>query len=130
MAFATFDDVRALSPDLITEDRQEQVDALLEVAASMLSTFVVVDETDEQQAANLKTVSCNMVARAMVASASSTFGVEELSATMGPFAQTAKFANPSGDMFVTKMERRLLGIHGSMGRMLYPYDASEPTYVG
>jgi hypothetical protein len=56
----------------------------------------------------------------MVASASSAFGVDELQATMGPFGQTAHFANPNGDMYLTKLDKKLLGIGGGKGRILYP----------
>ena len=30
--------------------------------------------------------------------------------TAGPYTQSWTFANPSGDMYLTKMEKRLLGI--------------------
>ena len=86
----------------------------------MLTALVAVDETDERQAGLLRQVCCSMVIRSMVASASSTYGIDELQATMGPFGQTAKFANPNGDMYLTKLERRLLGIGGGRGRILHP----------
>ena len=62
----------------------------------------------------------------MVASASSAYGVDELQATMGPFGQTAHFANPNGDMYLTKLDKRILGIGGSRGRILHP--AYRPIY--
>ena len=65
---------------------------------------------DEIQAANLKMVSCNMVKRAMSSSASDAFGVTNATATMGPFSQQVAYANPSGDMYVSKSERAILGI--------------------
>lgn len=120
MAFATYEDVEARWRTL-TADEQGKATTLLEDAATVLSGMVAVDTSDSDQAAALKLVSCNMVIRSMVASASSAFGVEELSATMGPFGQTAHFANPNGDMYLTKLDKRLLGIGGGEGRMLYPH---------
>ena len=119
MAFATPADIEARWRTL-TADEYERALALLEDAATILSGMVTVDESDARQEAALKLVSCNMVIRSMVASASSAFGVDELTATMGPFGQTAHFANPSGDMYLTKLDKRLLGIGGGKGRILYP----------
>lgn len=119
MAFATYEDVEGRWRTL-TADEQARATTLLEDAATILSGMVTVDEADTQQAAALKLVSCNMVIRSMVASASSAFGVDELQATMGPFGQTAHFANPNGDMYLTKLDKGLLGIGGGKGRILHP----------
>ncbi len=119
MAFATYEDVEGRWRTL-TADEQVRATTLLEDASTILSGMVDVDEGDAQQAAALKLVSCNMVIRSMVAGASDAFGVEELQATMGPFSQTAQFSNPNGDLYLTKLERKLLGIGGGKGRILYP----------
>lgn len=119
MAYATYEDVEARWRTL-TADEQERATMLLEDAATILDGVAVIDAADMQQAAALKLVSCNMVIRSMVASASSAFGVDELQATMGPFGQTAHFANPSGDMYLTKLDKRLLGVTGGKGRILHP----------
>ena len=119
MAFATYEDVEGRWRTL-TADEQVRATTLLEDASTILSGMVDVDEGDAQQAAALKLVSCNMVICSMVASASSAFGVDELQATMGPFGQTAHFANPNGDMYLTKLDKKLLGIGGGKGRILHP----------
>lgn len=119
MAFATYEDVEGRWRTL-TADEQVRATTLLEDAATILSGMVDVDEADTKQAAALRLVSCNMVIRSMVASASSAFGVDELQATMGPFGQTAHFANPNGDMYLTKLDKKLLGIGGGKGRILHP----------
>ena len=125
MAFATYADVEARWRTM-TAAEQAKATVLLEDASSILSTLVAVDATNEQQAANLKQVCCSMVIRSMVAAASDAYGVDELQGTMGPFGQTAHFANPNGDLYLTKLERRLLGIGGGKGRILYP--AYKPIY--
>lgn len=119
MAFATYEDVEARWRTLTAEE-QARAEVLLEDASNMLIGMVTIDISDQQQAKNLKQVCANMVIRSMVASASETYGVDELHATMGPFGQTAKFANPNGDLYVTKQERKLLGIRGGRGRILRP----------
>ena len=110
-AFATSDDLterwRA-----IESDEAYMAEALLEDAGLMLRQYVTVDETDTQQADVLKMVSCNMVKRAMVASSSSAFGVDQTTANMGPFSQTMHFSNPSGDLYISAAEKALLGIDG------------------
>lgn len=119
MAFATYEDVEGRWRTL-TADEQARATTLLDDAATILTSMVVVDVEDAQQAEALRLVSCNMVIRSMVASASSAFGVDELQATMGPFGQTAHFANPNGDMYLTKLDKKLLGIGGGKGRILHP----------
>jgi hypothetical protein len=119
MAFAAYTDVEARWRTL-TAAEQAKATVLLDDASNVLSALVTVDATDEQQAKILKQVCCSMVIRSMVAGASGAFGVDELQATMGPIGQTAHFANPNGDMYLTKFERKLLGIGGGKGRILYP----------
>lgn len=119
MAFATYADVEARWRTL-TAAEQAKATVLLGDASNILSTLVSVDGSDEQQTANLRQVCCSMVIRSMVAGASDAFGVDELQATMGPFGQTAHFSNPNGDLYLTKLERKLLGIGGGKGRVLYP----------
>ena len=119
MAFATYTDVEARWRTLTAEERTK-ADALLDDAATILTGMVAVDVEDQQQAAKLRLVSCSMVIRAMVAGASSAFGVEQLDATMGPMSQTAHFANPNGDLYLTKQEKRMLGVRGGKGRILHP----------
>ena len=50
-----------------------------------------------------------MVNRALMASTSDALGVSNASYTMGPFSQSATFSNPSGDLYLTANERRMLG---------------------
>lgn len=109
MAFATVADLEARWRDL-SDAEEAQASVLLDDAAAYLQSLVEVDPDDEVQAANLKMVSCNMVKRAMSSSASDAFGVTNATATMGPFSQQVAYANPSGDMYVSKSERAILGI--------------------
>lgn len=112
MAFATSDDIAARWRPL-SESEQEKAEVLLEDAATYLSEYVVVDEDDEQQASILKMVSCSMVIRAMLASENNVFGVTEQSISADIYSQTMRYQNPSGDLYLTASEKRLLGITSS-----------------
>lgn len=109
MAFADVSDIEARWRTL-TVDEKARAAVLIEDASAVLSRLVTVDPNDEQQAAVLTTVCCNMVIRAMSATESDMFGVSQSSMTAGPYSQSMNYANPSGDMYLTKMEKRLLGI--------------------
>ena len=111
MAYADASDLEVRWRTLTT-DEQERAEALLDDASAMLDAYVTVDETDEQQMKLLKIVVCNMVERAM-STGGDIFGVTQQSMTAGPYAQTFNYANPNGDLYITKSEKRLLGISGT-----------------
>lgn len=111
MAYADVSDLEVRWRTL-TEDEQARAEALLDDASAMLDAYITVDETDEQQMSLLKIVVCNMVERAM-STGDDIFGVTQQSMTAGPYAQTFNYANPTGDLYITKSEKRLLGISGT-----------------
>lgn len=106
MAYATASDIEARWREL-TADEEGRASVLLDDAAAILDTLAVFDSSDPNVAANLKSVSCNMVIRAMSAN---DIGLTQGSMTAGPYTQSWTFANPSGDMYLTRMEKRLLGV--------------------
>jgi len=112
MAYATLEDLEARYGEL-PDDMASRAEALLEDAATYLDAMVTVDPEDEQQLARLEMVSCAMVNRSLQASMSEVYGVSRADYTMGPFAQSATFSNPSGDLYLTAGEKALLGITGS-----------------
>lgn len=120
MAFANVSDLESRWREL-SSDESTVADALLGDAATMLTKLVDVDSTDTEQAALLKIVSCNMVKRAMSALDSDAFGMTTQSMTAVGFSQSNTFANPSGDMYLTKYERKLLGISNSYISSIAPY---------
>lgn len=111
MAYADVSDLEVRWRTL-TEDEQARAEALLDDASAMLDAYITVDETDEKQMQLLKIVVCNMVERAM-STGGDIFGVTQQSMTAGPYAQTFNYANPTGDLYITKSEKRLLGISGT-----------------
>ena len=108
MAYATVSDLEARWREL-TADEETKAGVLLDDAAAILDTLAVFDSSDPNVAANLRTVSCNMVMRSMSSSADAV-GMSQGSMTAGPYTQSWTFANPSGDMYLTKLEKRLLGV--------------------
>lgn len=109
MAYAKLRDyeLRALRGKSVEPEDQQLVETLLEDAAVWLDGLVDVREGDEHQAEVLKIVSCNMVARRME---EDTAGVDQVSYTMGPFAQSTHYVSPGGSWWLTKQEREELGI--------------------
>jgi hypothetical protein len=57
----------------------------------------------------LRMVVCDMVKRAMIAGDSQP-GVTQQQESTGPFSQSMTFSNPMGDLYLTKAEKRRLGV--------------------
>lgn len=124
MAFADVSDLESRWRELST-DEEARANVLLGDASAMLSALVEVDSSDAGQAELLKMVCCDMVIRAMSATAADTFGVSQTSMTAGPYTQSFSYSNPSGDMYLTKLEKRLLGISTSYIGTIRPMMAGE-----
>ena len=109
MAFAVVSDIEERWRDL-SADEEARASVLIDDATAILSSLVKVDKSDADQSELLTTVCCNMVIRAMSASSFDSFGVSQSSITAGPYTQSFSYSNPSGDMYLTKLEKKLLGI--------------------
>lgn len=111
-AYATVADLEVRYRALDDGER-ERAEALLEDASAMLAAEcrrvgVEVDASDGLQAANLKVVCCSMAKRVL---ASGAFGdVSNHSVTAGSYSEQFTFANPTGSMYLTREERRVLGL--------------------
>ena len=108
MAYAEVSDIEVRLGRTFTADEQANVQALLEGASAVLNKLVILDDTTEQNEL-LKFVCTNMVSRA-VDSGVDVYGASQASVTAGPYTQSYSFSTPSGDMYLTKLEKRLLGI--------------------
>ena len=109
MAYAEVSDIEARWRSL-SDDEKSRAGVLIEDASAMLAALVDVDANDQQQAELLNTVCCNMVIRAMAQSNMDTFGVSQSAITAGPYTQSFSYSNPSGDMYLTKLEKKLLKV--------------------
>lgn len=119
MAFAEVSDLEARWHSL-SQTEQQRAEVLLEDASAMLETLVDIDVADSAQMKLLNIVCCNMVIRAMSATEVDSFGASNMSMTAGPYTQSWTYSNPSGDMYITKAEKRMLGITTSYIKSIRP----------
>lgn len=110
MAYADVEDIELRLQRTFSESETANVEALLDSASAVLNKLVKVVEGDSEQAELLKFVCTNMVCRAVSANGMDVLGASQASVTAGPYTQSFSFATPSGDMYLTKLEKRLLGI--------------------
>lgn len=118
--FATVADLEERWRPLTDTERPVAEVTLGDVTAYLMAQLgragVSVDPADPVQARNLTSVTCAVARRCL----SQPFSGDESggqysssTVTAGVFSQTYQYANPTGDMYLTAGERRLLGI----GRM-------------
>lgn len=109
----------------LSDDEGRRADTLLGdasvfLAALMRKSGVGVAPGDSIQSETLKAVCCSMVQRAMSAATDSApFSQESMAA--GPFSQSYTYANPNGDMYLTKGERQRLGLDGQRMGSIRPH---------
>lgn len=112
--FATLDDL-IVRWRYLGDDEANQAAALLGDASAVLRT--VVRDVDARLEASLldpvipKMVVCAMVKRAMLAGSNGD-GVSSMQDQTGPFMQQVTFANPLGNLYLTKADMRALGVGG------------------
>lgn len=125
MLFADVSDIEARWRTLDSAER-DRAQALIQDASAALTKLVHdIDEEDDEQMQLLNLVCSNMVIRVMSATAADTYGASNMSMTAGPYTQQWTYSNPSGDLYVTKFEKRLLGITSGYIRSIRPMMAGE-----
>lgn len=113
MFFADVSDLEARWHTL-DESEAAKAETLLSDASAILTRLIgEIDISDTDYMQLLKQVCCNMVIRAMSATESDSYGVDSMSMTAGPYSQSWNYNNPTGDMYLTKLEKRMLGITSS-----------------
>ena len=117
-AFATDEDLEVRWRPL-TDDEIERANVFLEDASDMIR---VAYDTSRIPSSTLKRVVCAMVKRAMMASQDDAQGeylgtVSSATQTTGPFSTQVSYANPTGDLYISKAESRSLkAASGHRGR--------------
>lgn len=112
MAYATVSDLEARWRALSTSE-SDVAQTLLDDASLKINAVANVDARISDGTLNLgvaKIVVCGMVKRAMQTSYLA--GVSQASETAGPFSRSQTFSNPTGDLYLSKEEKRLLGLVG------------------
>lgn len=116
-AFATSADLLAGWPNkTFTTSEQTAADALLLRASAYLMSKlsargIEVDAGDELQALNLKTVTCNLVRRAMQSGGAE--GISSAQQTIGSTAAQVTWSNPDGSFYLSALDKEILGLKGS-----------------
>lgn len=95
----------------LSVDEKSRADVLLGDAAVRLDVLCPPSAPPTNQELDArKIVSCEMVKRAMSTPGGvDGIGVSSVQAGAGPFQQTQQFSNPTGDLYLTKADRALLG---------------------
>lgn len=106
LRWRTLDDAEKRRAGILLEDAAVRIDAACPPPNPLL---------DAGRRARV-VVSCDMVKRAMQTGADP--GVEQTSQTAGPFGIQLKYANPAGDLYLTRADLRLLGaLHQRAGNV-------------
>lgn len=105
--FATVDDLASRWHALTTTE-ELQAEKLLDDASDIIMSL----QPNWQQvpAATLKRICCQMVKRAMLADSANPNGLTQFAQTAGSYSESGTYANPSGDLYVTAVEKQALGI--------------------
>ena len=123
MSFASISDYeRKYGPVENASSLQEWLDDATTYLTALLGASF--DAEDEEQATRLRTVCRDMAHRAF-ASVAPGYGVTEFSQGGNGFSESMSYANATGDLYLTKTERALLGIGDQQVGWLEPYDQSD-----
>ena len=110
MAYATVEDLEARWRPLSAAEKI-RASALLEDAAGDIDACSPLPDPVTTEATQArKVVSCEMVKRAMAAGVG--VAVSQESQTRGPFNASVTYANPTGDLYLTKADKKRLGCGG------------------
>lgn len=111
VAYATVTDVESRWRPLSTEE-SARATVLLEDASQILrDEYALTVEQEAAKAPTLARIVAQMVIRALTAGLDLA-GVESITAGTGPFSESRKFTNPNADLYLTKAERKQLGLGG------------------
>ena len=102
--FASSADLFAAFPSLA--DEGERADVLLPLVSAAVRAACDWEAVDPEV---LRLVTVQATARMLQAGSEAPIGASQTSWTASPFGGSTTYANPSGDVYLTAFERRLLG---------------------
>ena len=120
MVYATFEDIAKRK--YIKPEEMRRCEALLEDAGIIIDAFNKRASTDAK-----KVVSCNMVIRAVESSDEGVpIGTTQATATALGYSQTWTNSNGSGELYLTKLDKKILGVGNRIGYS-DPYQSLSQT---
>ena len=121
--FATVADYEARYGEVEDEKR---VTALLQDATNIIASQpgFAMREGDETWMGVLETVTCAMVHRSLMSGAYA--GLSNVSQGAGGYTASVSVYNPGGDLYLTRNEKRALGLGGGRIGQTDPYGCGAP----
>ncbi len=106
---ASLDDLKELWPGSSLDEAR--AGAVLPLVSSAIDALCLSGGVDPYDVSNdvLRLVTCQAATRMLMASESG-FGVTQESWGATPYSGSTSYANPNGDIYLTKVERQLLGL--------------------
>lgn len=113
-AFAEVSDLEARWRPLAPDERLRAAVLLEDASVLLRAESPTIDarlasEPPTLDAGIPRMIVCKMVQRAMQSGADAA-AVSALQQTAGPFSQSVTYSNPSGELYLTKSERKMLGV--------------------
>ena len=109
MVYATFEDIAKRKP--VERSEMERCEALLEDAGIIIDAFNV-----KAAAESKRLVSCNMVIRVLGSGEEGVpIGTTQATASALGYSQSWTNANGSGELYLTKLDKKILGTGNRIG---------------
>lgn len=112
-AYATLEDLQSRWRLLSADEQQRATtllsDAAVKIALACKQSGVAIDAADELQIEALKSINCEMVKRAMLSPIDMP-PMSSFAQTAGSYSESQTYVNPTGDLYMTLGEKKMLGI--------------------
>ncbi|MDO4413067.1 Gp19/Gp15/Gp42 family protein [Cutibacterium sp.] len=105
--FATVGDLEARWRGL-SQAEQSRAAVLIDDASALIRDTVPGWEGVSEE--TLRAICCAVVRRAMGVGVDMPAGISSVCETGGPFSQQVSFANPTGDLYLTRAEKARMGV--------------------
>lgn len=112
-AYATLEDLQSRWRPLSADEQQRATtllsDAAVKIALACKQSGVAIDVADSLQSEALKAINCEMVKRAMMSPIDMP-PMSSFAQTAGSYSESQTYVNPTGDLYMTLGEKKMLGI--------------------
>lgn len=112
-AYATLEDLQSRWRPLSADEQQRATtllsDAAVKIALACKQSSVAIDVADSLQSEALKAINCEMVKRAMMSPIDMP-PMSSFAQTAGSYSESQTYVNPTGDLYMTLGEKKMLGI--------------------